>query len=80
MSTTKSKIQKTNRILLDQGKVIYCSCEIVRDVKEMVMRCNQRLAPKRGELINLFDALQKLARTKPDHFPTSSRRQLRVYS
>lgn len=69
---TTNKIQKTNRILL-KHTVIYCSCEIVRDVKEFVIRVNQKLAPKKGELEPLIERLRILIKTKPDHFPHSSR-------
>lgn len=76
MTTGKPKIQKTNRILLQHGSVIYCSCEIIRDVRDHVVRLNQRLAPKKGELPVLLEKLFNLALTKPDHFPESSRRIL----
>lgn len=73
-----TKIPCTNRILLLHGKMIYCSCDIVREVREMLERVNQRYCPKKNEGDNLFYRLRDLSRQErfEGHFPRSSRRIL----
>ena len=74
-NTTQNKktIQKTNRILLPRGYTLYVSCEIVRDVREHLIRVEQRLAPKKGEMIPLIGLLKKVRKAKPEQFATSAR-------
>lgn len=79
MATGKPKIQKTCRIRLHAGGgneiiTIYCSNDIIREVKPHVMRFNNNvMIPLRGEGYKVFDKIAKLVLTMPDHFPTSSR-------
>lgn len=71
------KIQKTNRIRL-KNTTIYCSCDIVREIRQYVERLHQVLAPKRGKTDELFYQLCVLANTPKwkDHFPNSTREWL----
>lgn len=73
-----NKIMTTNRILLPSGYVIYCSCDIIREVRPMIERVNQRYAPLRGEGYNVGAELKRLSKTAQyqEHFPKSSRRSL----
>ncbi len=68
----KPKVQKTNRIRL-KNATIYTSCEIVRECREHLMRNQMILIPLKGHYDDLIGKLRSFARSKPDHFPESSR-------
>lgn len=69
--TKAPKINCTNRILLANA-VIYCSCDVVRDVNDLLVRCNQRFAPLKGTTDELRKRLKTLTVLKPAHFAKSS--------
>lgn len=71
----KPKINKTNRILLRYG-VIYCSGEIITRTKHLLVRCEQRFAPKKDAYDELMSLLVTLKHSHPNHFPESSKRQI----
>lgn len=68
----KPKIQKTNRIRL-KNATIYCSCDIVREVRSRVLRSGQILIPLKGEYLGLVQDLRDLTVKYPHHFPESSK-------
>lgn len=74
MSTNikKTKIAATNRILVG-GTTIYCSCDVIREVKPFIMRIEQKYAVLKGCTNDLLKALYEQVRERPDHFPTSSK-------
>jgi hypothetical protein len=74
-ATNAPKIQKTNRIMFP-AMTIYCSSMITREVRDFTIRCNQILAPKKGEMQTLKDALILLARKHPHDFSTNARNWL----
>lgn len=78
MGTGKPKIQKTCRIRVKMNGttpiVIYCSCDIIREVRHLVMRFeNNVMIPLKGKVFELYDKLRELASKMPEHFPSSSR-------
>lgn len=72
-TTSKPKIQKTNRILIRKG-TIYCSSKIAGDdtLRKMLTRLEQKLVPLKGEGYRVEDRLRELAQKHPDHFPYSA--------
>lgn len=81
--TNKRKIQTTNRIrmnYLNGMTTMYVSSEIVRDVREFLVRLeNNVMVPARGKQPELFNRLLDLAAEKPDHFTKSGGAILRDY-
>lgn len=73
------KIQKTNRIRL-KNATIYTSCEVVREVREHLLRSGMILIPLKGEYNALLTQLKGLVKTKPEHFPYSSRIFIEEYA
>lgn len=75
----KRQIQKTNRIrvkITTASVTIYCSSDIAAAVRVYCERLNQILVPKKGRNGDVVELLTELAKKKPDHFPTSSRKVL----
>lgn len=68
----KQHINCTNRILLKKG-VIYCSCDIVSQLRGQTIRANQRIAILKGEYDSVLGKLKELAKQKPNHFLSGSR-------
>ena len=71
---TKTKIHKTSRVYIRNGALIYCSGEIIRELGDLIVKMEQKFAPRKGCMDELMDRLRELAlnpRLK-DHFPNSS--------
>lgn len=73
-----AKVTCTNRIRIDKDKVIYCSGEVIKEVRSMITKLNQFWHPLKGEMFGLQGTLVRLARQErfEDHFPKSSHRIL----
>ena len=86
MSTSaKQKIHKTNRIVvklpnIPRGVPIYCSSKIAGDdeLKEHIVRLNQRLFPRKDHNEAAVNRLKVLAKKFPEHFPYTSKVMLGV--
>lgn len=75
IKATKSKINKTNRILLKNG-VIYVSSRIAGDqnIKGLCLRTptGNKLMPLKGMYNSLLDNLKVLAKKHPEQFANSA--------
>ena len=70
----KTKIQKTNRIRL-KNATIYCSCDVIREIRAYVLRAQQILIPKKGDYLTLVTYLKQMSVSPKwaDHFPQSTK-------
>lgn len=74
-------IQKTCRIRLARGTVIYCSNDVVREVRQYCMRAqNNVMLPLRGQRDKLVSELKRIATELPKHFPRPSHDILETFN
>ena len=70
----KPKIQKTNRIRVNMHGTIYCSYDIIREVRHHLFRTTtQIMIPLKNHKPELIKELKNLVEEKPDHFTESSK-------